>query len=145
MQPMEQLSSGARAKVFAEAGLKAARMQRKIVCTFVFLFVTCFLRCGFKFFTGVLMASQDFSNPCSASQCDPCKNVYTHIIFWMLYNPGLQAAVMLAVSPLALLLALWGMSDVGELEHMSSPLKTLQRRWKQKRSDRKPQHNMIAL
>ena len=131
--PKEQLSIDNCARVLVQAGDKAARMQRKIVCTFVFFFVTCILRSGFKFFTGVLMARQDLSNPCAYSQCDPCKNAFAHIIIWMLYTPGLQAAVMLVVSPLALLIALWGMSDVGELEQMAAPLKVLQRRWYSKR------------
>ncbi len=130
VSPKEQLSIDYCDKVLVEAGDKAASMQRKIVFTFVFFFVTCLLRSGFKFFTGVLMARQDLSNTCSYSQCDPCKNAFTHIIIWMLYTPGLQAAVMLVVSPLALLIALWGMSDVGELELMASPLNTLRLRWR---------------
>ena len=38
----------------------------------------------------------------------------------MLYTPSLQTVVLLLVSPLALLVALWGMSDVQELEHMNT-------------------------
>ena len=143
--PKEQLSIDNCAKVLVQAGDKAARMQRKIVCTFVFFFITCLLRSVFKFFTGVLMARQDLSNPCAYSQCDPCKNAFTHIIIWMLYTPGLQAAVMLVVSPLALLIALWGMSDVGELEQMAAPLKTLQRRWQSKRRGESGKFSLTEL
>ena len=70
------------------------RMQVKIVRTFVFIFVTCLLRSALSFF-GIISASQDFDNPCSANQCDACKNESSHIIFWILYTPALQMLVML--------------------------------------------------
>jgi hypothetical protein len=79
VSPVQKL--GGSAKVFAEASVKARRMQHKIVWTFVFFFITCLLRSGYRFFIGLLMASQDFSNPCSSSQCHPCKNVYAKYLF----------------------------------------------------------------
>ncbi len=43
---------------------------------------------------------------CNAS----CHNVYTHITQWNAYTPQFQPLVELISSPLALLVALWGMT-----------------------------------
>ena len=83
------------ANTVANASNVGRRMQVKIVRTFVFIFVTCLLRSALSFFFGIISASQDFDNPCSANQCDACKNESSHIIFWILNTPALQMAVML--------------------------------------------------
>lgn len=93
MQAIVDLTNSA--KLVAEASNMGRRMQVKIVRTFVFIFVTCLLRAALSFFFGIISASQDFDNPCSANQCDACKNVYSHMIFWVLYTPALQMLVMM--------------------------------------------------
>jgi hypothetical protein len=52
--------------------------------------------------------------------CGPCKNSYGLILRWILYTPELQLLIMTFASPLALLVALWGMTDVAEIERMPS-------------------------
>ena len=52
--------------------------------------------------------------------CNPCKNVYSNIIGWILYTPAFQQVAMLISSPIALLVALWGMSSVSVLEQIGS-------------------------
>lgn len=54
------------------------------------------------------------------SSCDVCRNEYSNIHDWILYTPEFQQIVMVIASPGALLLALWGMSGVQELEDMAS-------------------------
>ena len=39
---------------------------------------------------------------------------------WILYTPSLQFMVMIVTSPSAILVALWGMTDVDVLEHMAA-------------------------
>ena len=47
-------------------------------------------------------------------------NTYTHITRWMIYTPEFQLAIVLVSSPLALLVALWGMTTKATLQLMSS-------------------------
>jgi hypothetical protein len=91
MQAIVDLTNSA--KLVAKASNMGRRMQIKIVRTFVFIFLTCLLRSALSFFFGIISAPQDFDNPCSANQCDACKN--SHMIFWVLYTPALQMLVMM--------------------------------------------------
>jgi hypothetical protein len=52
-----------------------------------------------SFYFGIISAAQDFDNPCSANQCNACKNVYSIMIFWVLYTPALQMIVLLVGRP----------------------------------------------
>jgi hypothetical protein len=55
------------------------------------------------------------------SVCDPsCYNVFTHILFWFLRTPEFQVTIVLISSPLALLVALWGMTSRRMLQAMKS-------------------------
>ena len=57
------------------------------------------------------------SSPCSLS----CRNVYSLMLIWILYRPAFQLLVILLSSPLALLVALWGMTNKRMLELMNAP------------------------
>jgi hypothetical protein len=114
----------------AKASEQGHQMQHKVAFTFVWIFLTILSRAAFIVFYGTVMAGQDFDNACSPNQCDPCKNVYAHMNFWILYTPALQHTVMLVASPLSLLVALWGMSDVSAIEHMSSSSAKLRQRFR---------------
>lgn len=89
-----------RLKLLADASDKGRLMQIKIVRTFIFIFLTCLVRSAVSFFFGIISAAQDLNNPCSANPCDACKNVYSHMIFWMLYTPALQMLVLLVFAAL---------------------------------------------
>ena len=47
-------------------------------------------------------------------------NVFSNIIGWIVYTPVFQQVTILIASPIALLVALWGMSDVRALEQIGS-------------------------
>lgn len=47
-------------------------------------------------------------------------NVFSNIIGWIVYTPVFQQVTILIASPIALLVALWDMSDVRALEQMGS-------------------------
>ena len=50
--------------------------------------------------------------------CDACYNEYTHIAQWMAYTPEFQQAIILISSPVAQLVALWGMTTKSTLHLM---------------------------
>jgi hypothetical protein len=107
-------------QLFASAGVQGRRLQRKVIGTFVFIFVTILVRSAFTVLYAAAQALQNNGDPCATSFCDPCHNVYSNIIGWIVYTPLFQQVTMLIASPIALLVALWGMSGVQELETMSS-------------------------
>ena len=117
----------------AKASQQGIDMQHKVAFTFVWIFLTILTRAVFIVFYGTVMAGQDFDNACSPDQCNPCKNVFAHMNFWILYTPSLQHTVMLVVSPLSLLVALWGMSDLSAIEQMSSSSAKLRQRFRMMR------------
>ena len=93
-------------------------LQRKVLATFSFVFLSLLLRSVFAVMESVATAKNDTSNQCALSQCDDCKNTFTHMLFWMIYTPVFQNLILLIASPLSLLVALWGMSGVRPLEQM---------------------------
>jgi hypothetical protein len=115
----EQISA-----TLSQANLKGKLLQRKIVCTFTFCFLTLLLRSIYSVIYAVASALQNNDDPCGASLCDPCKNVYSNIHGWILYTPVLQQTTYIIASPITLLVALWGMtgtrknrsSDVNETQ-----------------------------
>ena len=46
--------------------------------------------------------------------------MYAHLLNWMIYTPEFQLVVVLVSSPLALLVALWGMTSKATLQLMKS-------------------------
>ena len=113
---VEQVAQGR--QLIAEASLQGRQLQRKVLGTFVFVFVTVLVRSALSVTYAVAQALQNNGDPCGASYCDPCKNVYSNIQGWILHTPAVQQVAMLIASPIALLVALWGMSGVHALEQM---------------------------
>jgi hypothetical protein len=87
-------------------------LQQKVVLTFLCVFLTCLMRSAFQSFYGLAQDASNHGSLCAASPCDPCKNQWTLITFWIVYTPALQNVVILIASPLALLVALWGMTNI---------------------------------
>ncbi len=89
---------------------KGAVLQQKIWTTFLFLALLVLARSAFSVLTALTQGFQDIGNTCSIDPCDPCKNEFTHMHYWVLYTPALQQTVILLTSPISMLIALWGMS-----------------------------------
>jgi hypothetical protein len=121
-------------KMVAETIFKAKHLQHKATLTFVFTFMAASLRSFYDVLYAIAQSWNDNQNPCSLSPCNPCHNVYSNIHGWLLYTPEFESCVMIIASPAALLVALWGMSDVHEIEQMSSPAAKLRFRFRQLRS-----------
>jgi hypothetical protein len=107
-------------RLLAKAALQGKLLQRKLGLTFLLIFLTVLVRSVFSVMYGVSLAMQDYDNTCSPNPCNTCKNVYSHILFWILFTPEFQLVVMIIASPIAQLVALWGMSGTRVLEQMSA-------------------------
>jgi hypothetical protein len=88
--------------------------------TAAFVFVTFLLRAVFSTMNAFANALQIQVYSCS-NPCDPaCSNVWSVIQNRLELTPEFQLIVVLISSPLALLVALWGMTDKRTLQHMRS-------------------------
>ena len=66
-------------------------------------------------------------NPDKLTYCDAsCYNVYTHITQWMNFTPEFQVLIVLVSSPVAQLVALWGMTSKATLQLMNSRKSNMQ-------------------
>ncbi len=88
--------------------------------TAAFVFVTFLLRAMFSTMNAISNALQNFDAACPTNCGIPCNNVWALIQIWLQYTPEFQLTVVLISSPLALLFALWGMTDKRTLKCMRS-------------------------
>jgi hypothetical protein len=98
-------------------------LRRHMLGTTAFIFVTFLLRSVFSTMFAVANQMRDVNSVCpdgTSGLCGSCHNVYTHLFIWMLYTPQFQLMVILISSPLALLVALWGMTPKAPLQLMKS-------------------------
>jgi hypothetical protein len=107
-------------RLVASAAHQGRNLRLKVVGTTVFVFCALLLRSFFTILYAVAQSLQNNGDPCAASWCSTCKNVFSNIHGWILYTPVFQNFIMLIASPIALIVSLWGMSDVQSLEQMSS-------------------------
>jgi len=111
--------------LFDEANSQGILLKHKVTSTFVFAFLAVLVRSVFTVMFALGAGFNNNSNTCSRSECSPCKNVYSHVLFWLVYTPVFQQTVLLFASPLASLVALWGMSGVRALEQVTEQLEQL--------------------
>ncbi len=90
---------------------RALRLQ--MLGTTAFVFGAFVLRSVFSTMVAIAYQLRDTDKKCpvQVSFCDAsCYNDFTLITMWMLYTPEFQLIIVLISSPLALLVALWGMT-----------------------------------
>jgi len=118
----------------ALAGAKAKYLRRQIVVTVVVVFVTFLLRSTYTSMIAIASALQDSGRYC-ASICSTLPqelicphpfNMYTHMYLYLNYSPEFQLLVVLISSPLALLVALWGMTSGRTLHAMRESRKQME-------------------
>jgi len=104
---------------FAASG---RQLRLQIVGTAAVVFVTFLLRAVYSTMFALANALQDNAVSCpSNNRCDAsCYNVYEFMRLWLIYTPEFQVTVVLISSPLALLVALWGMTSERTLQLMQS-------------------------
>jgi hypothetical protein len=99
------------------------RQTRKVVViTTGFVFVAFLLRSVLSTMLAVALQSATSPNKCPGSDtCDAsCYNVFARISTWYTYTPEFLPTVVLISSPIALIVALWGMTSKHELLLMTS-------------------------
>jgi hypothetical protein len=91
------------------------RVRKQIVVTTVFVFVSFVLRCVQSFMQALSSGLSDTWRSCPGNRvglCNAeCYNMWTHMFRWLGRTPEFQLTVVLISSPLALLVALWGMTS----------------------------------
>jgi hypothetical protein len=105
----------------SDAAATSRALQLQMLGTTAFIFVSFLLRSVFSTMLAVALRLRDFDKECPGvtSDCDPsCHNEYTHIWSWMNYTPEFQLMVILISSPVAQLVALWGMTTKSTLQLM---------------------------
>jgi len=105
----------------AKASVQGKQLQRKVIGTVFFVFAALLVRSVFNFMYAFALALSNNGDPCALNYCDTCKNDYSNIIGWILYTPAFQQVAILIASPIALLVALWGMSGVQGLGLEKAP------------------------
>jgi hypothetical protein len=112
-----------RQQVVGAAKALGRRLRREIIVATAFVFVAFALRSVFSTMSAVANRLQDPTRNCPGvfNLCDAsCFNVYTHITLWMTLTPEFQLTVVLISSPIALLVALWGMTSKSMLQLMKT-------------------------
>jgi len=106
-----------------EHGAAGRQLRRQIVGTTAFVFVTFLLRAVFTVMYALARALQNADAACAATAgfCDStCFNQWRIMNSWIAYTPEYQAMVVLISSPVAVIVALWGMTSKRALELMKS-------------------------
>jgi hypothetical protein len=108
----------------ASAAAATGRALRwRMLGTTVFVFVAFLIRSVLSIMIAVAFQLRDLDKKCpeSVSYCDAsCYNVYAHITGWKSYTPEFESTIVLISSPVALLVALWGMTSNATLQLMKS-------------------------
>ena len=102
------------------AAASGMHLRRQIVGTVAFVFVTFLLRAVFSTMFALANELQNEGAECHTNACSSCYNVYRLMQLWLIYTPEFQQMVELISSPLALLVALWGMTSARTLQLMKS-------------------------
>jgi hypothetical protein len=103
------------------AAASARALRRQMLGTTAFVFVAFVLRAAFSTMYAVAFQFRQIGKSIDSCPdiCDECHNVYFHITQWMFYTPEFQLMIVLVSSPLALLVALWGMTFESTLQLMN--------------------------
>jgi hypothetical protein len=95
-------------------------LRRRMLGTTAFVFATFVARAAFSTMYAVAYAFRSSADDSCPSICDECRNMYYLIAVWMTYTPEFQVLIVLVSSPVALLVALWGMTSNATLQLMQS-------------------------
>ena len=94
------------------------KLRLQIIFSVSVVFVSFLLRAVFSTMNAVANALQNDSSVCGDICASPCSNVFTQMQNWITLTPEFQLLVVLISSPLALGVALWGMTSDSALKMM---------------------------
>ena len=112
--------SQAESPVFADATTQGRALRLRFVGATAFVFVAFVLRATFSTMSAVANQLRDALTEACPGGCNECHNSYYLFTQWMAYTPEFQLMIVLVSSPLALLVALWGMTPKTTLQLMKS-------------------------
>jgi hypothetical protein len=95
-------------------------LRRRMLGTTAFVFVTFVLRAAFSTMFAVAFQMRNAFTESCPGPCDECHNAYLLITQWLALTPEFQLLIVLVSSPVALLVALWGMTSNATLHLMQS-------------------------
>jgi hypothetical protein len=104
-------------------------LQRQLVGTVAVVFVSFLMRVVFSIMFAIANALQNSGDACPSysGRCDPiCYNVFSRMQVWLLYTPEFEILIVLISQPVALIIALWGMTSGRMLELMKATRVSLQ-------------------
>ena len=120
VEKMRHSVGQAESRVLADATMQGTALRLQVVVTTAYVFISFVVRAAFATMYAVAYQLRDASKPCP-TLCDAsCRDVYFLITQWMNYTPEFQLMIVLVSSPLALLVALWGMTPKATLQLMKS-------------------------
>ena len=96
------------------------KLRLQIIFSVSVVFVSFLLRAVFSTMNAVANALQNDSSVCGDICASPCSNVFTQMQNWITLTPEFQLLVVLISSPLALGVALWGMTSDSTVKMMTS-------------------------
>jgi hypothetical protein len=105
----------------SQVHVKGQQLQRQIVGTVAVVFVSFLMRVVYSIMFALANGLQNSGSTCpdNSGLCDPiCHNVYSQIQGWLLYTPEFEILIVLISQPVALIIALWGMTSGHMLELM---------------------------
>jgi hypothetical protein len=108
------------AKSLSRGADQGRRLHRKLVVTFVCVFCALLLRSAFSVVYAVALVFSVAGANGSFLGCGPGHAELNDLLTWLMLTPEFRHCVILVASPLAMLLALWGMSGIREIEKMSA-------------------------
>ncbi len=96
-------------------------LRRQMLGTTAFVFVAFLIRSVYSTMNATAYGLRRLDKACPGNlYCDTCHDVYNHVVGWLVYTPEFEATIVLVSSPLALLVALWGMTPEATLRIMKS-------------------------
>jgi hypothetical protein len=122
-------STQSRTSSFAAA--EGSHLRKQILYTTLFVFVAFLLRSIQASIDTLALKLSDSHLPCRPNNeinrlglCNPsCYNMWTHMLRWNQRTPEFETVVIMISSPLAILVALWGMSSRNVLKLMNGEQK----------------------
>jgi hypothetical protein len=94
-----------------QQNIRTLRVQVLVTCAV--LFFSFLLRAVYVTMFALAGALNDNSRDCPSyvNRCSDCYNIFAHVNIWLLYTPEFFCAVVFISEPVALLVALWGMTS----------------------------------
>ena len=109
----------------SDAAVTLRQIQRQVFITVAAVFLTFLLRAVFSVMYAAANTSSD-KQPNCAGLCSSCNSVNSLMRIWITLTPEFQLVVELVSSPLAMLVALWGMTSRRTLQIMKAHRQNLQ-------------------